>query len=417
MRRCVIVAMLLAAMATSQVRVDRPNKREVRELVAKYLSKDTEEVDRAAALKRLQEGTPALAATPLRYALRDDDTRARALTLATELRVEGLWSTASTFIDGDDEDFIIKYGMVLQERGASEEVFDRWKDAEVASTKYAIANGALRAYPVDTAVVRKVKDFLDRDAEDDRKAKDAAEILRYQLALPDASVEEISDNWSELMAQFSLDRRGFRLAGTDLFQDSKWEEVGTVFHVGKNYRLAPGAWMKCAAPSEWNDGDRTFVVRVRVVEGTGVAVGLGTAQGMWTVELKDRQWVVRSGREIEVLRGSRAWPLDHDQVRRELYQAGERAGRETLQRLCGRYEGAGQRVAQRGLPAIHGAGGEGHCRRRRCGSQSSLTGASHAGGNATSAAERRAPGQVDRLQPRPEPVGGPPAPRHRFTVF
>jgi hypothetical protein len=72
-----------------------------------------------------------------------------------------------------------------------------------------------------------------------------------------------------------------------------------VFSVLSNRRLESGADLRLTPTADWNEGSVTVAVRVRVLDGSGTSIGLGTEQGTWEVTLAEDEWVVRNDAEIE----------------------------------------------------------------------------------------------------------------------
>ncbi len=296
--RSLLAFVCSTAPLVAQTAENPPTKRQVGELIETYLARDSTAEQRADARDRLRQAAPALATTPLRTALRDDAARARALELAVDLGVEGLWASARPHIDGPDEDLVVRYGLALSERGADREILARWKTAERASTTYGIASAALNTWPIGLPTIEELKRYLDA-AEDDRKADDAKTILCFQLGIPAGSAERLEAHWDELITTYEVDAKRFRRRGEDLLRGKHWENTGPISRIGPNYRLGLGAWMTLPAPDRWNEGDMTVLVRARPLAGTGTSVGLGTVQGTWQVRYEAGRWSVRSGRQVE----------------------------------------------------------------------------------------------------------------------
>lgn len=289
---------LLATQVVAQDPERPPSKRQVGELVQSYLAPRASQADRANAIARLKLANPALATNTLRSALRDDAIRARALELAIDIGSGGLWTTAKRYIDGPDEDIIVRYGLALSEPGADTDVSQRWLASDSSSTSYSIANAELRRWPIGISSIRKIRDSLD-NSEDVKKHDDAVDILSFQLGASLRTAAQVRSQWERLIQEFEIDARAFRIEGDDLMREKLWEQTGSITRVGPNFRLGAGAWMELPAPSTWNDGELTVIVRVRPISGSGTSIGLGTEQGTWRVQYEDGKWVVRSGREIE----------------------------------------------------------------------------------------------------------------------
>lgn len=298
MRSVMTMTLLLLLATPFVVQAGELKKREAQELVEEYLVEDTSEARRGEIVERLQDGDPGLCASKLKHGAGDESTVGLAVELGLKLRVAGLFKSAAKFMDGANEDRIIDYGLALHEKGAAEAVWERWKVKEFNGTSWSIANAVLLKFSIPLDVIEDVKRFLDSVEENDDRREPSATILRFQLGLGTASVEKIQKDWKEIVGEYELNAKSFRLSGLDLLATGN--AIGGV-QVGDNRRLESGGTLTIPAGDDWQKGSYSIIVRVRVIDDGEVSVGIASAQGVWEPTFSKGEWILRTGREEKLV--------------------------------------------------------------------------------------------------------------------
>lgn len=298
----VMMLMLSVAFVTAQDQ-GRVTKREARELVEEYGAAATTSNRKTEIVERLKEGDSALAASPLKRAVGEEDTVGPAIELAKLLRVSGLFSDAADYLDGDFEVEIIAYGLSMQERNAGSVVWQRWKSKDPNGTLWKLANDGLLKHAVPLDVIHDMKRFLDSTKVGDDLREPCATILRFQLGAGDIGVDELNQEWTSLVKAYKLDAKSFGLSGRDLLAGDK-VQWGSVVPIGQNYRLKPGSGVTVESDDTWQEDTFTVVVRVRVVEECVVKIWLQcAANDGWMVTFEDGDWTLLSNRGEHALHG------------------------------------------------------------------------------------------------------------------
>jgi hypothetical protein len=290
MRTITCLALLMLMMVP--VHADRAT-RDAAQAVDEYLGADISSRRRAELKEHLRATDPQVLASGLQRWVRDADTVGDALALATALRVPGLWRAAYNHVDGDHEAAILQYGLVMDERGAADAIWRRWKSLEQDATSWRRTHAALLENPVPVDLLPRAKAVAADETEERREH--AADILRRQMVLDDMATADLLAGWRELLADHKISARTFDRAGSDLIPDAPGRRIG------RNLLLDDGATLRVPATEEWQSGAYTLVVRLRLPESGEVRVSLSSEQGDWSPVYRDGEWALPTGEHTELV--------------------------------------------------------------------------------------------------------------------
>ncbi len=277
---------LLAADAGSAVSADL-TEREARKLVGEYLQPDSTDERRSEILAELKSN-PLLCQKALKSSLDKNEERARALQLATLLRVPGLYDSAKKYID-DDEHEVTRYAFVSGDKGATVDMVKRWLAAQPQEARYTwILKELLRA-PVELDAIEKLKEAL----KDGERQRDAGAALAFQFGADEADPQSLLSQWDKLLTTYKIDSKAFRITGESLLETPRLS--GKVKAIGHNLRLSPESQIVCKDFAEkWNKGDFTVSLRARVADGEGCRIIFYVTAGTngWVLTYKGGEWIV-----------------------------------------------------------------------------------------------------------------------------
>jgi hypothetical protein len=273
------------------------SKRDIKALVTEYVNPDTDAARRLEVLGKLRlESRPALALEYIKTALKNDAERPFALDLATELRVEGLFKTLKKDIDGDDEDRIVSYCFATQDDGATALLFDRWKEKPVDEAAFILVKEGFAKWYVDLETIGKFREYIKAEDSDVTKRQFARLILLAQMDLPSTSKVDIDEAWKDFYVDHKTNSVAFTMVGRDVLKMTGWSVGGRTRTFGENYKLFPQSVMEFVAiPEEWQKANFSLKIGVRVTEGAGCHVGLGTDAGMFAPTVEGSNWTVKVG--------------------------------------------------------------------------------------------------------------------------
>ena len=177
------------------------------------------------------------------------------------------------------------------------DLFDAWEAADPATDKFAsLEAGFRRTSGFDLSLLDRFK----RELRDDDNAASAGRILKAQLDLEFADPDYIRDNWRDIRTRYRLESLAPELRGQNLLQVP--HEFAKTHAVGENKRVQPGGFVRWSLEDLNDVSGFTLRVRVFVRESrpeTTAKIVLASGQGGWEINLKDREWVVRTGSDTE----------------------------------------------------------------------------------------------------------------------
>jgi len=306
---CCLAVLFLSVAAPPQALSQAPGKREVSALVKEYIGGQASSARLAEITARLREAQRSTLTGALILPSGKAAEVGPAIRLATDLRVPGLFSAARKFIDSDHEDAIVAYGLRLAEKGAAEQVFERWKTLAQDSASWAVAQKHLLQFGLPPTVIFQVKTCLDTLAKDDAKLGPGLSILRFQLGTGEKNHAEILREWPALIAEFDNDTRGFAITGNDLLRPEVCERKGSVLPVSGNWRLNAGGMLVCNATRLWNERAFNVNLRIRPIEGDEIKFIIECESMTWTIQYSDGEWVCAFGdkHKLVIAGKPRAW--------------------------------------------------------------------------------------------------------------
>lgn len=194
------------------------SKRDIQEWVDAYCSN---EGDVPGSLKSLRAVPPTKLTDPIERRLKSSKTRERALSLAAELRVPGLYKRAKPYVD-DFPETAVPVLLVSGDKGADEHLVERWFEAAPDSALFRAIDQGFRAHFLEPPAIR---DLHERATDEDAPAEHAAAtaaILRYQLALGEISNEKLHEDFPRLFEEFARKAVRFRVRGEELLARPGW---------------------------------------------------------------------------------------------------------------------------------------------------------------------------------------------------
>jgi hypothetical protein len=286
-----ILALLLVTTANAEM-----SARDATALVKEYVAADTTDKRRESITTALAKEPAITAQKGLKDALKADATRPLALDLAIALKCPGLFDSVKKLIDGDDEDKIVKLGLLTGDKGAAEFLADRWAKVETDSVSFGYLQAAFTAYPVELKAIQKFKDAL----KGDRKVE-AGKIVAFQFGAESDEPVTLASEWPDLEAAYKLDSQAFEVKGTDVFVLPTFKSSGMTA-IGANYRAPKGAEWSVEIPEEWNSGDFTLTVRIRATYAgpdKGAKFSLAVERGGWELVHRKDEWFAPAGSGTE----------------------------------------------------------------------------------------------------------------------
>lgn len=218
----------------------------------------------------------------MKRALRNDETKAKALELALALKTPSLFRTVKDDVDGPDEAGIVELGLMTNDDGAAEFLAKRWVEVGTDSASFGYLQSGFETYAIALDGIKVFEDVL----EGERKSM-AAKIVKFQFGAESDDPAKLLSKWDDLEEAYEFDAMEFEVSGAALLPDAKIG--GTVHKIGPNYRLVKDGVVSCAIPKEYESGDFTLSVRVRATEdGSQVVASMGP--GMWDLKYKGGEW-------------------------------------------------------------------------------------------------------------------------------
>lgn len=275
---------------------DEPSKEEVSSLVSTYLQA-ADAAGKASAITSLKSAERALIRDAIKEALVNPSTRARALELATALRVGALYPELRSAASTADEGLAMEAMLCSRDRMGHAYVLDRFENDPVLTPGFRHASRLLKENGlVATEWLARMKSHLGDVA--DPRHWDALLIIKYQLGAASSDASVLLSEWDVLEREYRIDARLRPKEGNPLSDRVGVESKGIKW-VGPNILITPGgsleinplplelqngnwrimAWIR-VVPTEtggWRDG-----VKVRLLTETASSVaGIDAVQGQW----------------------------------------------------------------------------------------------------------------------------------------
>jgi hypothetical protein len=269
----------------------------VNELVGQYFKKDS---DRSALLTKLKSTSPSLAKPRIQTALASEGERLDGLALATELKVPGLTETAKKLIDVPElEVYVVKLLLATQEKGTAHFLAERWTKLDKASSSFDTLSEQLKQVPVtDTGFVDEIRKVVIATKTDAQHRKAGAEILKFQMELPNADPAEIAKDkeWKTARGDYGKRAQKIPLVGVDLLSFPGWKKEGTTRPIGGNIRATKGMLELTEWPEAYQEVSLLLKVRVLVLDGDfGFDFEDKEGRGAWTPTLHGTEWCMTIG--------------------------------------------------------------------------------------------------------------------------
>lgn len=290
-----LMALLVLALSAQE-----PTERDVRTWVLAYVdSKDEAKVREA--MEHLRTVRPILAQKTLKsiFAEGKPARSAKAIDIALEMGVPGLWDSLSKQIDSPDEERIIKLEFQTQEPAAISALLQRWTKADTSSASFKFLESAMKSYGVaDQKHLDTLKSFVAFN--DSARAESATNILCAQLGVE--SKEEITKNYDDLKAEFLLYGKQLPIPGADLTSLMK---VQRLRRVGANFKLLEGSTVELESLPEFlQSGPLIFSFEVFPIDGKRSIKFFSDSKGQKKVfdfQNDAKDWFVRTGEQANNL--------------------------------------------------------------------------------------------------------------------
>jgi hypothetical protein len=268
---------------------------EIRAHVAEYLEDNCHAHRRGEIAIALRDrANPGTVRTQLDHAVRRGEQRAAALELAGRLNIDGFFRRVRRDIDGPDEEAIVKYIFEVQEIGATEFLFDRWKDKDIGSDSYEIVNDGFLTTFVRMPTMEKIRIYvMHRNTEEERRTR-AGRILLYQMERsPEEDQSDIGQKWVDYFNGWEQDRKKAPVPGIDVLKMANLRIEGRHRRIDDNLKLFAGSYIEWTPiPEEWQA--KIFFMRchIRVISGNGATLYLETSRGKPGPLVRDGRWTV-----------------------------------------------------------------------------------------------------------------------------
>ncbi len=292
----VLVATLVQNPHVAQAKTD-PKK-----LVEEYVAEATNDSRRLDILALLELSGSASLATPLKKSLGAEATRNRAIDLAMLMQVRGLFDAMKPAYDAGEISRVVSYGMLLQEKGAGEWIFERWKTLDKDSDEWLALTNELLNLPIEQTVLKKWVD-LAKNKDFDRR-KSAAHIVSRQIGESITDADEVVRLWPEWEKTLKAEGLPQACAGLNVLFRSPWEAKNRK-PWGFNYRIDEGGFMDCrdCPPASASQGSFQITARVFIPVDSSIAVNLltkapGAAPGVGyscPLTFADKKWHLEAG--------------------------------------------------------------------------------------------------------------------------
>jgi len=279
----VIICLLLGVSEAQDL-----SRRDIQNHLREYVATGTSEERRAEVLKALRGVSPATLSPSLGRMVRDEDQRARALELATVLRVGGLYGIVRREREGPDEEAILRYGLTLEERHADSDVYERWLSLEASDRSFAVVDDLLRTLPVPFSTIDQIRRWAVAHDSDNPKWSSAEMVLQFQLGVP-STLGEITSDWRVVAAEYHRSAQVFPTRGTSMLGTER-HATGTIYRVGHNRRLAERAVMIWSLEDVGDGESMTISFRILVDSKTSPRIMIKASGGEWNAYLKDGEW-------------------------------------------------------------------------------------------------------------------------------
>ncbi len=252
---------MILAIAALLMQAPELKERDVRNLVVEYIAESTTTERRSELTETLRSVPRHLMQRTVIGALKEERTRGRALDLATAMRVTGLLAELKKYIDGVDEDRIVKLVLLTQEEGAASWLFDRWAEAAPDAASRRIIDDAFRTSGIaDPSVLGR----LERLAMSGNAY--AIAILAFQYG---SEADGVVDRLPKLRTEWQRDAKSFTVTGTDLLATDRWQNKPASRRAGRNWRIGKDGGIRWTFPDALQSGSFTIKARVMVLRAGG----------------------------------------------------------------------------------------------------------------------------------------------------
>ncbi len=270
---------------------------EVKILLKAYLDVTTESKKRAEAYHDLFYADKLLVSKALvPYIKKDGEHGKTALEIATDLAVPGLWPQAKPLIDtGELSRFAEDYGFVVQDKGAVDFFFDRWKSMEHGSAEFESVNLSFQSHTVPLQITEKFFGYMKAASPDNPKRASAFLVVKYQVG-DDMVIgpEALIAGWEKTLGLMKIHGKAFTIAGDDLWQHRKYWTFSSARKVCGNCRVsARGNGRLSRMPDKIQTGNWAISIRVYVADSAdGTDIYLNIGAGNWGIRAREGNWVV-----------------------------------------------------------------------------------------------------------------------------
>jgi hypothetical protein len=274
--------------------VQEATERDVRGLILTIV--DSKDEGKAKdALNQLKSVRPILAQKTLKSIISEGNQARvpKAISLAVELKVIGLWDSVSRQIDGPDEEQIVKLAFVTQDAAALTTLVQRWAKVDPTTASFKFLESAMKSYGVSDA---KHMDLLKNSVgfNDSAHSESATSILCAQFGV--SSQGELLKGYEALKAEFLTYGKPRVINGADMASFLKNQGVR---RLGANLKVKDGAKIELESlPDFIKSGNVTFSLEVFPVDGTlevGFVVDSKGENRYYRVKLDSKDWYLRTG--------------------------------------------------------------------------------------------------------------------------
>lgn len=276
----------------------KPQGPEITALIKEYFGAETSSARKSEIIARLGKATPGGVRSGLTKYVRVEDTRAGALQLCLDMKLEGSDKDFDDFLNSPLQAKVLDLCFAVasaHESPLCDGVTRLWMESALDSDAFKAVQERLTTVKLPRAAsIKKVKKSTLKKLPKDRNEQLAA-VLKFQLDLKGDNSVEILE---AARAHFGLDDAShdkFQKSGGKAMELKYWNTEGEVAIEGKNVMLSPGASLNLKeVPKEWQEGSFNIRARVMVVEGDEHFVSLQLSSGAWTVQVKDGMWQIQT---------------------------------------------------------------------------------------------------------------------------
>jgi len=218
------------------------------------------------------------------------------------MRVPGLFRSVRKYLHSEYEDIVVKLLFLTQDKGALKFLFDEWRSADLECSLFSLLHGHFCSQGIDYDVMAEFDRFLMSRTEEEERIQSARIIMGKRLGLrPPFTTREIHEKWQEEKKAWKKRSAHFVFRGADFLSHANITDRINCQKIGMNYRILEKGYLEVGEfPDFMQKGSFILRVRVLVIAGEGVTIGLGSEQGYWKASLSNGEWTVKRGDKVQL---------------------------------------------------------------------------------------------------------------------